>query len=211
MTVLSGVSDRMEAAPGVLEALDRGLTHPNQASDWRAAMQSTEDDLFWSKVSVTGFCWDWTGYHDRAGYGQLKRDGIGYRAHRYAYELLIGIIEPGLVLDHLCRNHRCVNPDHLEPVTDRENVLRGYGITANRSRSDQCMRGHEFTAENTLWTAEGWRECRLCKRARNRASKAKAYKADKSPCVMCGKTFTNRWMAEHVKNKHSGERASKSD
>jgi hypothetical protein len=85
-------------------------------------------------------------------------------AHRYAFELLRHEVPDGLALDHLCRDHGCVNPWHLEPVTPRENVLRGVGRTAVNARKTHCIHGHPFTADNTVIKAEG-RACRACKRA----------------------------------------------
>lgn len=90
-------------------------------------------DRYWSKVQpflALDACWLWTGKMDgKRQYGafRYKRDGaVHYKiAHRLAYELLIGPIPEGLVIDHLCRNGRCVNPDHLEPVTNRVNLRRG--------------------------------------------------------------------------------------
>ncbi|MDP9224875.1 MAG: HNH endonuclease [Actinomycetota bacterium] len=83
-------------------------------------------------------------------------------AHRVAYELLVGPIPEGLTLDHLCRNTSCVNPQHLEPVTVRENVLRGMGWGAKNKRKTHCHRGHPFDAKNTLRIPGGTRKCRTC-------------------------------------------------
>lgn len=78
------------------------------------------------RILVTaGGCWEWQGELNRNGYGRVWVNGRRLMAHRVAYQLLVGDIEPGLVLDHLCRNRRCCNPEHLEPVTVRENTLRG--------------------------------------------------------------------------------------
>ncbi len=84
--------------------------------------------------TTTG-CWEWTGNVDSHGYGQTLYLGRRIGAHRFAYLLLVGEIPDGLVVDHLCRNRLCVNPDHLEPTTNRENVLKGVGITAQKWRS----------------------------------------------------------------------------
>lgn len=92
---------------------------------------------FWAKVDRTtgDACWPWTARLDRDGYGTLKMPtGRSIRAHRFAYELLVGPIPEGLVIDHLCRNRRCVNPAHLEPVTAEENWRRGDAPSAISAR-----------------------------------------------------------------------------
>ena len=94
-------------------------------------------DRFWPKVEFTGFCWNWTAGTSAKGYGCFRlggHDGKRTSAHRVAYELLVGPIPDGLELDHLCRNRRCVNPDHLEPVTGDENKRRSPAMAAHRSR-----------------------------------------------------------------------------
>lgn len=80
---------------------------------------------FWSKISKTDTCWLWTGTLDGKGYGQFWTGSVLARAPRYAYETLVRQIPDGLVIDHLCRVHACVNPGHLEPVTPEENMRRG--------------------------------------------------------------------------------------
>jgi hypothetical protein len=112
-------------------------------------------------------CWRWTGEINRVhGYGYFNKK----IAHRLAYELLIGPIPEGMVIDHLCRNRWCVNPDHMEPVTSGENVLRGEGPSAKAARKQECDHGHPFTPENTkfLTRADGrkYRRCRTCARIR---------------------------------------------
>jgi len=83
------------------------------------------EERFWPKVDASGDCWVWVAYRDPNGYGSFYRDGGPTYAHRVAWELLVGSIPEGLVIDHLCKNPPCVNPDHLEPVPQRVNVLRG--------------------------------------------------------------------------------------
>lgn len=123
-------------------------------------------DRFWMRVDADGDCWLWTGPVDREGYGQLAMPGPRYvKAHRIAYELLVGPIEPGLQVDHLCRVRACVNPDHLEPVSARVNVRRSQSTAAANARKVTCNRGHLFDEANTRVTAKGWRYCRTCDRA----------------------------------------------
>lgn len=94
--------------------------------------------------------------------------------HQVIYEMIIGPIQQGLELDHLCRNHGCVNPAHLEPVTHKENVLRGTSPAAGHAKQTHCDRGHEFTPQNTLLYDGGRRRCKTCTLARNRRCKEAA-------------------------------------
>jgi hypothetical protein len=88
-------------------------------------------------------------------------------AHRFSYEAYVGPIGAGLHIDHLCRVRSCVNPKHLEPVTQRVNTLRGEGRAALQLRVTHCPRGHEYTPDNIyLW--RGHRACRTCVLARGR-------------------------------------------
>lgn len=103
-------------------------------------------------------CWLWQGVLDDYGYGRFWLHGKEFQAHRVLYEVAHGPIPKGLVIDHICRVKHCVNPDHLEAVTQKENTLRGL-----RGRQiTHCMRGHEFTETNTRTTADGRRVCRAC-------------------------------------------------
>lgn len=132
------------------------------------------EERFWSKVKKTETCWLWTGGLTDTGYGQFFPSGRRQvRAHRFAYELLVGPVPEGLFLDHVkargCRNRHCVNPAHLEPVTNRVNVLRGEGPTAVNALKSHCHRGHPYDAD-TYITPQGWRRCRICKRASDRVA-----------------------------------------
>ena len=121
------------------------------------------------KVDSRG-CWLWQGGLTYQGYGRVYVNNRDLRAHRFAYELLIGEVPEGLVLDHLCRVRNCVNPAHLEPVTDRVNALRGIGPAASLAAATHCQRGHELSGNNLLLEPRPnrsigvQRRCRTCRR-----------------------------------------------
>jgi hypothetical protein len=117
-------------------------------------------------------CWNWTGRLSTYGYGVVKVDGIAEGAHRFYYRSLVGPIPDGLVLDHLCRNPRCVNPAHVEPVTQAENLFRGESPTHVANRTNVCLQGHPLEGENVM-CSNGRRTCRICARARWRRKYAR--------------------------------------
>lgn len=117
-------------------------------------------------VDKTDGCWLWTGARKAGGYGQIKVGEQSRLAHRALYELLVGPIPEGLELDHLCRVRECVNPEHLEPVTRRENVLRGVAPAAANARKTHCPQGHPYEGRNVyINAASGGRVCRTCNNA----------------------------------------------
>jgi hypothetical protein len=130
---------------------------------------------FWSLVEKTPTCWIWLGGKSKEGYGYFyfgqayepNRRPITGAAHRLAYKLSRGPIPAGMHIDHLCRNPACVNPDHLEAVTCRENIMRGIGPTAANARKTHCPLGHEYSPTNTKVNKSGARTCIACKRLRN--------------------------------------------
>jgi len=124
-------------------------------------------DSFWDRVVLGerfADCWSWAGSHSGAGYGYMPRPAQGMPAHRAAYEAMMGSIPDGLVIDHLCRNRGCVNPWHLEPVTQLENVRRGNVGDNNRAKT-HCPKGHPYDEQNTYRVKTG-RLCRICKNER---------------------------------------------
>lgn len=121
---------------------------------------------------ITG-CWLFIGRRTRWGYGSIWVDGTRrmVQAHIVSYELFVGPVPEGMVLDHVvergCRHRHCANPAHLEPVTNAENVRRG-DAGVNNAIKTACPRGHDYDAANTRVTAAGRRVCRECEKARDR-------------------------------------------
>ena len=128
-------------------------------------IDGTIEERFWPKVDRSGgpdACWPWLARRDRQGYGAFAVVGEAKRAHRVAWELANGRPFPAdLVADHLCRNTWCVNPDHVEPVTQRENLHRSPLTNAAKVA---CPLGHPYDAFNTYLSPTGRRMCRTCRR-----------------------------------------------
>ncbi len=126
-------------------------------------------ERFWDKVSPepNSGCWLWAGAVNHGGYGKTFDKKRHLRAHRFAYERIIGAIADGLQLDHLCRTPSCVNPAHLEAVTPRVNTLRSSGLTAENARRTHGRCGHPLSGDNLRVDAKQKRTCRLCTRANN--------------------------------------------
>lgn len=126
---------------------------------------------------LTGDCWIWTG-KPSGGYGNISFEGKTHRVHRLIYEHVVGPITPPLVTDHLCRVRACFNPFHIEPVTNKENVLRGLSFSAFNARKTHCSLGHPFDEENTRFSPHPsgsiQRKCAICHRAVVRKSAAKS-------------------------------------
>lgn len=113
-------------------------------------------------------CWHWMGKRDRNGYGRFSISNRWVQAHRWAYMALVGAVPACLDLDHLCRVHDCVGPDHLEPVTRQVNLLRGETIPAAHAAKTHCPQGHPYDDANT-YLYRGMRQCRTCRTARDRS------------------------------------------
>jgi len=132
-------------------------------------------------MPVDGQCIEWQGYILANGYGQIhlrKGKGGKVQAHRYVYEKAIGAIPEGLELDHLCRNRKCVNPNHLEPVTRRENLLRGETIPARNAAKTHCPKGHDYSIRVQSGKSHRW--CPTCQNERARKPRVIF------DCVECG-------------------------
>jgi hypothetical protein len=136
---------------------------------------------FEARVDKSGGCWVWTGAINSSGYASLRVDGATKEAHRWYFQQVNGPVPNGLELDHTChsndqacaggnscRHRRCVNPDHLEPVVQRENWARGRAPSVANVAKTHCKHGHEFTAENTYRRPCGGRACRACIRRTQR-------------------------------------------
>lgn len=106
-------------------------------------------------------CWLWTGALKASGYGRVRVDKREWAAHRLMYVLYVGEVASGLDLDHLCRVRRCVNPEHLEPVTRAVNLQRGHWPNSAKTH---CPSNHPYDAINTFINSRGSRECRICRR-----------------------------------------------
>lgn len=125
---------------------------------------ATDKDMarFWSFVDKTGPCWVWTGLLDNSGYGVFSFRGRSVKAHRFIYERECRVIMH--TIDHLCGVARCVNPQHMEDVTIRVNVLRGNGRAAVQARQTKCYRGHDLVDVNVAPSSDGRRRCKKCRR-----------------------------------------------
>jgi hypothetical protein len=153
-------------------------------------------ERFWPKVEKSGpvpeiagwargCCWTWTGggnVSNGGRYGQFMLScvlrhpptpRVTVKAHRFAWEERNGPLPTGLHLDHLCRNTLCVNPDHLEMVTPRENNLRSNNMAGRHSRLTHCKNGHEYSPSNTAMFRGKWRRCMTCRRQWSREEKAR--------------------------------------
>jgi hypothetical protein len=121
-------------------------------------------------------CWLWAGRTVKDGYGRYAFGGQERAAHRVMYETARGPIPSGLVLDHLCRTPACVNPQHLEPVTNRENCMRGASPSVILAHAKRCAHGHDLTvpgaARRDPRRVDGW-NCRACDRERRRRCNAR--------------------------------------
>lgn len=165
----------------------RHLRELKKRGEYTPPLKNTEhpgERVLRSVEKTPGGCWLLTGtLHKGYGVTVVRDDGGRIQPHRAVYEFLVGPIQPGMELDHIChtqdktcqggascKHRRCVNPDHLEPVAGEVNNARSNSPTAINARKERCIRGHEFTPENTLWRimrngkVKPSRRCRECQR-----------------------------------------------
>lgn len=167
---------RVEGCGLPVRAQKRCALHYQRAvrsGEIQTAKRVPVDSRFWSYVARSATCWTWTGATSDQGYGVFAvRHHVQVKAHRFAFEITRGPIPAGLVLDHLCRNRSCVNPSHLEPVDNVENVMRGYSPQAVNARTQKCAQGHEFETKIRASSGKPRRYCRECHNAQRRERRA---------------------------------------
>src|SRR5690606_1755711 len=134
---------------------------------------------FWSKVEVnpdTG-CWEWRAAKNPKGYGQFYWEGAMRLPHKVAYTAMVGPVNTGESIDHLCRVRHCCNPEHLESVAHLINVRRGRGPGSRT----HCPQGHPYSGENLHIQSNGARRCLTCRRAHSRAYQQRLLENEQTP------------------------------
>ena len=139
-------------------------------------MNDLKDRLRQNVIVDDNGCWLWQLSLRANGYGQIVVGEEVLYAHRVSYEVFVGPIRPGKEIDHLCRVRKCINPQHIEAVSHRENMRRSATVFGENARKTHCKRGHSFDEKNTYRTPKGARQCRkcLCMHAKNARKKRKA-------------------------------------
>jgi len=113
------------------------------------------------RIDAHGDCWEWTGCIHSAGYGMTSVNRKTSLVHRVVWEALVGPIPKKLQIDHLCRNRKCCNPDHLDLVTTGENIRRGNTGRKNKIKT-HCPYGHPYSGNNLKVNPNGSRKCQAC-------------------------------------------------
>lgn len=135
--------------------------------------EGSADHRFWKRVEIQpNGCWYWIGAANTQGYGRFWDGYKRWLAHRWAYEQKYGPVPDGLHLDHFkCDTPKCCNPEHVRPVTPRENTLRADNPASRNLAKTRCIRGHVFDEANTIITPTG-RKCRTCAETRSGAMRS---------------------------------------
>jgi hypothetical protein len=122
------------------------------------------------RITLAG-CWEWTAYRQPTGYGVMWNGFRSEQAHRISYRMYCGEIPADREIDHKCHNRACVNPEHLQLITHRENIRLSETVMGINARKDVCMRGHPLEGTNLRITVNGYRACRACVRMHVKAYK----------------------------------------
>jgi hypothetical protein len=135
---------------------------------------------FLNHVEKSNMCWKWLGFKLKTGYGRFGINGIIYYAHRVSYTIFRNNIPEGLVVDHLCKNTWCVNPEHMEIVRQQENVLRGESQQSKNAKKTHCPQGHIYDTNNTRFDIKNRRSCKICTNIRRDIWYKKNYEREKA-------------------------------
>lgn len=145
-------------------------------------------------IDASTGCWIWTAWRNNQGYGTI---GISpalsggpkqVYAHRLSYEMHKGPIPPGLVIDHICNNPACVNPEHLQAITQKANIDRSSHPSVQRRLAGRCIRGHDMTDPTNVYMRpdNGRKACKACYAIRDEAARRKAGKMPAKRGRECG-------------------------
>lgn len=175
---ISGCAKHQKSRGWCSKHYARWAKHGDPEFTLRPTWHQPPEVRFFAKVDV-GDCWHWTGgTKNGGGYGSFWGDGGPVLAHRWLYEHLVRKLTTEETLDHLCRNRLCVNPDHIEPVPIRVNVLRGECPPSQNKRKTHCPQGHPYSGDNLrVYARPGGkpsRYCRACMRRHNQKEKVGA-------------------------------------
>lgn len=136
---------------------------------WYRPIELHEWERLWAKVDKSEKCWIWTAAVDGNGYPSMGFNKRVVTVPRLVARVCLGWFDPSFHIDHLCRTPRCVRPSHLEPVSQRINILRGVGASAVNAVKTHCPRGHPYAGKNIVTLQNGGRWCRTCKQEYERS------------------------------------------